>query len=116
MTTIDVSVLRLDHPYQKDAKAFIKGIKKREVLIQQQKELAKHVLAKFDVKSEYDVPSEYWTSLEWVCSPQKAARRKLSSTHLRLNRRLDKLKFGYWACFPKGTTEYYAIYPQLRQR
>lgn len=62
-----------DHPYRKDAKAFIRGLKTRQAII--------------------------------------AAGETGSARHMRLNRRLNQLKWGYWAIHPKGTEEYYQIYP-----
>lgn len=100
-----------DHPYRKDAKAFINGLKKREQYIAMRRELMQPILEQHGVEFEFQVPQEFWSSIEWKCSNIKKQCSEISGKHIRLNRRLEKLKWGYWAVNPQGE-EYCVIYPK----
>jgi DNA repair exonuclease SbcCD ATPase subunit len=96
---------------EKEAKTFIKNLQKKKALIEEHHNIILPILTKFGVKSEWDVPSEYWTSFEWKTSRLKDLSNKISEKIHRLNRVTEKLKYSFWAIYPKGTKEYFDIYP-----
>lgn len=98
---------------EKDAKTFIKNLQKKKALIEEHHNILLPVLTKFGVKNEWDIPSEYWTSMEWQTSRLRQLSNKNSGKIHRINRVTGKLKYSFWAIYPKGTKEYYDIYPQL---
>ena len=126
MTNLDnivcgTNVLPVDDTYQKDAKAFIKCIKKRQQIIQESQALRLPMVLELGYKTEYEI----WRAEDSVRfaynkaiqnSDVKHQLDKLSKSHLNINRRLAKLKYGYWACYPKGCEEYYAVYPNLTRK
>ena len=91
-----------NHPYQKDANAFIKGLWKKKGLLAARKELMKPIMEKFNVQLEWDIPSEFWQTPEWKLSEAKRQSDEIGRKLINLNRRLDKLKWGYWAVEPNG--------------
>ena len=50
---------------------------------------------------------------EWQTSRLRQLSNKNSGKIHRINRVTEKLKYSFWAIYPKGTKEYYDIYPQL---
>ena len=100
-----------DHPYHKDANAFIRGLKKKKALMAEYESILKPVYDKFGAKHQWEVPGEYWRSLEWISSAMKMQVREINAKIIRLNSRLDKLKWGYWAVEPNGE-RWGEIYPE----
>lgn len=98
-----------NHSYRKDAKAFIKGLAKRQEYIQQTRSLLQPICEKYGVRDDWSVPQELWSSYEWKMSNVKRQVDEISGKHIRLNRRLEKLKYAFWAINPNGTEEYYKI-------
>jgi hypothetical protein len=115
---IGQNVLPTDHPYQKDAKSFIRGIKKNQQLIKEQKELKAPILAEFGVNSDWDLKGNAFDSYlqRLFITGIKFKLDDLRGKEIRLGRRLDKLKWGYWACYPKGCEQYYSVYPDSRRK
>lgn len=101
-----------DHPYRKDAKAFIRGLKKREQLNATRKTLMEPICQQHGVQHDWEIPREFWTSMEWKYSSTQKEVAEITKKVIRLNRRLENLKWGYWAVNPQGE-EFYAIYPKL---
>ena len=115
---IDQNVLPANHSYQKDAKAFIRGLKRKEKILKDIELLKQPVLNQLGVQKEYQLwlpehqhlTAEYNNLLETTGTKREID--KVGKGFHNLNRRLNKLKWGFWACYPAGTTEYYEIYPE----
>ena len=69
------------HPYRKDAKSFLTGMKKRQ---------------------------EYVKSLLDETTPS-SIKKQIGGKIIRLNRRLENLKWGYWAVNPNGCDTYRSL-------
>lgn len=104
-----------NHPYHKDANAFIKGLWKKKDLLEARKELMKPIMEKFNVQLEWDIPSEFWKTLEWQMSEAKKQSAEIGRKIINLNRRLEKLKWGYWAVEPSGE-RWGEVYPEQFKR
>ena len=111
---INQNVLPLNHSYQKDAKAFIRAIKKREQLIKEIASTKQPLLEIYGVQSEWELEEndvhDYIYQIR--INGLDTTLRKLGSKLVNLNKRLEKIKWGFWACYPAGTTEYYEIHPK----
>jgi len=104
-----------DHQYFKDAKAFIRALRKRQANIALSTKLIQPVLDQYEVTNEWDIPKEHWNSLEWLTSTIRKERQDLNGKNIRLNRRIEKLKYHYWAIYPFGEEEYKQIFPSQRE-
>ena len=115
-TKINENVLPANHSYQKDANAFMRGIETRATIIKTCQALRQPIVEKLGYKTE----TELWCAdkkvheqynLEILMSDVKPELDKLGRKHMNLNKRLKKLKWGFWACYPGGTDRYYAVHP-----
>tara|TARA_B100000482_G_C12436399_1_gene231165 strand:- start:61 stop:426 length:366 start_codon:yes stop_codon:yes gene_type:complete len=104
-----------DHPYHKEANQFINALKKKKKLAIERVKILKPIYEKFNVTSDWDIPSEFWQSLEWKTSPIKRELDENSRKHLNIIRRTAKLKYSYWAVEPNGE-RWGEIYPEQWKR
>jgi len=104
-----------NHPYHKEANSFIKALKKKQVIMAKRHIILKPIYEKFNVTSDWDIPSEFWQSLEWKLSPIKKELDENSKKHLNIIRRTTKLKYSYWAVEPNGE-RWGEIYPKQWKR
>ena len=91
-----------DHPYHKEANSFIRGIKKRQEYIASQKALQVKIgrIKHIDFGQKIQLEREL---------------RKINGSHIRLNRKLARIKYSYWAVEPTGE-RFYLVYPELKKR
>jgi len=101
--------------YIKEANQFITALTKKKSLMAKRREILKPILEKFNITSDWDIPKDFWQSLDWLTSPIKRELDENSRKFHNANRRATKLKYSYWAVEPNGE-RWGKIYPEAFKR